>query len=200
MLKVGLTGGIGSGKSTVSNIMKERGIAIVDADKISKEIYTLHPELLGEIRRIFGEGFISYYGELKRRELGNYIFRYPAEREKLEKLVIPLIKSEINKQVEEYDRTGAKICVIDAPTLIENGMHNDMNINILVWVDMNTQISRVQKRDGLGKSGVIDRINSQMSLDKKKEYVDFIIDNGSDVKSTKEQVDNIINILLMYVE
>jgi dephospho-CoA kinase len=198
MLKVGLTGGIGSGKSTVSSILKEKGIAVIDADVVSREVHALYPELTREIKVNFGEGFYDADGSLKRKELGNYIFQNPGERKKLEDIVLPYIIREIFIRLQEYDKKGESWCILDAPTLIEQGLHQQMNFNILVWVDRQTQIERVMRRDGLTEQQVISRINAQMSLDRKKEFADFIIDNSKDLLTTRNQVERILAELKAY--
>lgn len=198
MLKVGLTGGIGSGKSTVSSILKEKGIAVIDADVVSREVHALYPELTREIKLSFGEGFYDAHGNLKRKELGNYIFQNPGERKKLEDIVLPYIIREIFIRLQEYDKKGESWCILDAPTLIEQGLHQQMNFNILVWVDRQTQIERVMRRDGLTEQQVISRINAQMSLDRKKEFADFIIDNSKDLLTTRNQVERILAELKAY--
>lgn len=198
MLKVGLTGGIGSGKSTVSSILKEKGIAVIDADVVSREVHALYPELTRKIKLSFGEGFYDADGNLKRKELGNYIFQNPGERKKLEDIVLPYIIREIFIRLQEYAKKGESWCILDAPTLIEQGLHQQMNFNILVWVDRQTQIERVMRRDGLTEQQVISRINAQMSLDRKKEFADFIIDNSKDLLTTRNQVERILAELKAY--
>ncbi|EES90680.1 dephospho-CoA kinase [Clostridium botulinum C] len=192
MIKVGLTGGIGSGKSTVSNILKSKNIPIIDADLISREVLYIYPEVLEEIKNIFGEEFIDEKGNLKRRELGNYIFGNNLLRKKLENLIIPYIKKEIFKRVDEYSNLHKRICIIDAPTLIEHHINESMDINILVWVDKKTQIERVKTRDNMSEEEVLQRINSQMSLEEKSKYVDFTIDNSGDLDTTKEEINKIL--------
>jgi dephospho-CoA kinase len=195
VLKVGLTGGIGSGKSTVSSLLKDKGIIIIDADLISREVIEKYPQISQEIRKKFGEQFFDTEGRLLRRKLGDFIFRYNGERKKLEEIIIPFIKQEIFNKLVEYDRVGTKVCVLDAPTLIENGLHEMMDLNILVWVDRVNQIIRLRKRDNLNDEQIANRISAQMNLDRKKEYVNFIIDNSKSVNYTKEQVDEVISIL-----
>jgi dephospho-CoA kinase len=195
MIKIGLTGGIGSGKSTVSSILKGHNFTIIDADLISRDIYDIYPKLLETIKNEFGEQFIDESGKLLRRKLGDYIFKYIERRKTLESIVIPLIKEEILKRLHEYDRIGEKFCIVDAPTLIENNLHEDMDINILVWTDKSTQLARLRKRDNLNEEQAVNRINSQMSLDEKRKFVDFIIDNSSSIEDTKEQVVRLITIL-----
>lgn len=198
MLKIGLTGGIASGKSTVSNLLKEQGFTIVDADIIAREVLEIYPEILDRVRKQFGEGFFDYRGTFLRKEFGNYIFKYPRERVKYEEIIMPFIKKEIFNKFEEYNKNGAKVVILDAPTLIENNLQDSMDYNILVWVSKEAQLSRLTKRDAITNNEALNRIKSQMDLDSKKEFVNFIIDNSKDLNSTKEQVKDIVNILNMY--
>ncbi|MFL0267775.1 dephospho-CoA kinase [Candidatus Clostridium radicumherbarum] len=192
MIKVGLTGGIGSGKSTVSNFLKEKGIPIIDADIISRDILILYPEVVGNIRKEFGSEFFDDKGLLKRRELGNFVFKNTEGKLKLEALTIPYIIKEIFLKIEKYKDEGFKMCIVDAPTLIETGLYKAMDFNILVWVDLNTQIERVVKRDNLNLDDVKNRINAQIPLEDKKKYVNFIIDNRSSIEATMKQVDKVL--------
>ncbi|WP_035288269.1 dephospho-CoA kinase [Clostridium sp. KNHs214] len=192
MLKIGLTGGVGSGKSTVSNILREQGIKIIDADLISREVLNIYPEIKEKIKAAFGEDFLDEEGNLERRQLGNYIFKQDERRKKLERIIMPYIKKEIDLRFEAYEKSGEYICVLDAPTLIEQDIYKHMHKNILVWVDRNTQIKRVMTRDDFTEKQVLDRIKSQMHLDEKKKHVDFIIDNSKDLLNTRKQINNII--------
>lgn len=196
MIKVGLTGGIGSGKSTVSKILKDREIPIVDADIIAREVLNIYPDILTSIRKEFGEGYINEKGELKRRELGNLIFNNEVKRKKLEDITIPFIKEEIFKRMEQYNKQEEKICVVDAPTLMEHQLHKYMDINIVVWVDRKTQIERVTFRDKLSNDEAEARINSQMSLEEKRKLADFIIDNTKNLDNTIAQIETILTAIL----
>lgn len=196
MLKIGLTGGIGSGKSTVSKLISEKGIAVIDADAIAREILILYPEVLINIRTQFGDSFFDSNGLLKRKELGNFVFNSSKEKLKLESITLPFIIKEIFFRIEKYKKEGAKLCIVDAPTLIETDLYKVMDINILVWVDLNTQIKRVMKRDYLSLENVKIRINSQMPLNDKKIYVNFIIDNRGSLEYTKEQLETLLQKLI----
>jgi dephospho-CoA kinase len=191
VIKIGLTGGIGSGKSTVSNILRESGISIVDADIIAREVIENYPVIIEKIKHIFSEKFIDISGKLKRREFGNYIFSNEVERSKYETIIIPFIKKEILKKVEELEQKHEKICVIDGATLIENGFCSYLDEMLLVWVNKGVQINRVKNRDELTESQVLDRINSQMSLEEKKKYADFVLDNSNTLDETKTQLKDI---------
>lgn len=191
ILKIGLTGGIGAGKSTVSEMIKGKNIPVIDADKISREVLKLYPEILMKVKEIFGEEFLDNNGELKRKEFGSYIFKNKNKRIKYENIIMPYIKKETFERIKALEKNKESICVLDAPTLIEQGLYKYMDINILVWGDKDVQISRVKKRDGLSTAEVINRINSQMSMEEKKKFVNYIIDNSRDIENTKGELDKI---------
>lgn len=195
MLRIGLTGGIGSGKTTISSLLKEKGIPIVDADIIAREVLKEYPLILETIKEKFGTKFINENGELTRREFGNFIFKNPLKRLEYEEIIMPYIKKEIFDQMNEYEKLGEVACVVDAPTLIEQGLNECMDFNILVWVDTQTQIERVKERDKLKDEEVLDRINSQMSLNEKRKVVDFIIDNTFTIEETKKQVEKLVKVI-----
>ncbi|MBO0567572.1 dephospho-CoA kinase [Clostridium botulinum] len=175
IFKIGLTGGIGAGKSTISEMIKGKNIPVIDADKISREVLRLYPEILIEVKEVFGKEFVDDNGHLKRREFGSYIFRNKNRRIEYENIIMPYIIKEMFRRVKELEENKEQICVLDAPTLIEQGLYKYTDINILVWVDKNTQINRVVKRDRLTTGEVINRINAQMSMEEKKKFVDYII-------------------------
>lgn len=193
MIKLGLTGGIGSGKSTVSNFLREIGIKVIDADIISREVLISHPEILVDIRSEFGDQVFNEDGSLNRKELGEIIFSSLENKKKLEEIMIPRIREEIEKQFVELKLSGEDVVVLDAPTLMENNMHVDMDATILIWVDVESQISRVINRDGLERQHIINRIQAQMSLDEKKKYADFIVDNRFSVDNTLKQIKKILS-------
>lgn len=192
MIKVGLTGGIGTGKSTISAVIKNNGFKVIDADTISRDVLVKYPDILKRVRIDFGEGFFDWRGEFRRKEFGNHIFRFPNQRKKFEDLIMPYIKMEIEKLLKDYEESGEKVVFIDAPTLIETNLHEDMDYVILVWADSATQIRRVRNRDKLTNNDVLNRINSQMPLEKKKEFANIIIDNNKELENTLNQVDEII--------
>jgi len=195
VIKIGLTGGIGSGKSTVSKMLLEQGFKIIDADTIAREVLVKYPEILEKIRINFGEGFFDWRGEFRRKEFGNHIFRFPKQRKKYEEIIIPYIKNEIFMEIEKYEKTNEKMIILDAPTLIETNLHKEMDYIILVWVDSNTQVMRIKNRDNLSREEITNRINSQLPLDSKKDYANIIIDNSKELLKTKDQVNKVIDFL-----
>lgn len=199
MIIIGLTGGIGSGKSTVSNILRENGISIIDADIVSRGVLKKYPQIINNIELKFGKSFFDSKGSLKRKKFGNYIFSNKELRREYESIIIPYIKKDIFIEIERLKRERKDICVLDAATLIENKFYRYMNEVILVWVDVNTQINRVKIRDKLSDSEVIMRINSQMSLNEKKKYASFVLDNSGDIFETKLNLNSIlIKIMIKY--
>lgn len=192
MLKIGLTGGIGSGKSTVSRMLKKKGFPIVDADIVAREVLETYPQILEQVKKHFGYNFFDENGKLKRKQFGNFIFSKEERKKDYENIIMPFIKNEIFNRITELEKEKEDVCILDAPTLIENGLHVKMDINILVWVDLKTQIERVKKRDVLSEDQVFNRINSQMSLEDKKKVVDYIIDNSGTIERTKREVNKIL--------
>ena len=195
MIKIGLTGGIGSGKSTVSFMLKDAGFNIIDADVIARDVLVKYPEILERVRVEFGSGFFDWRGDFRRKEFGNHIFRFPKQRKKYEEIILPYIKREIYENIDKLEKKNADFVIVDAPTLIENDLHKDMDYVILVWVDKNTQIQRVKSRDTLSKDEAINRINAQMPLDRKKDFSNIVIENNDTLAKTKEQVDLLIEFL-----
>jgi dephospho-CoA kinase len=192
MLKIGLTGGIGSGKSTISNILKKRGFNIIDADIVAREVLNIYPETICNIREQFGESFFDENNGLKRRELGNFIFAFEERRKEYEKIIMPFIEKEIFYRIHQLDEAGEELCILDAATLIENKFHKHMDVNVLVWVDSFTQIQRIKNRDKLDDKEIIDRINSQMTLEEKIRFADYIIDNSRSLENTKKELNEIL--------
>lgn len=188
MLKIGITGGIGSGKSTISDMLRKQGLSIIDADIVAREVLIIYPEILQKVREQFGKEFFNENGELKRKEFGNYIFAAEERREEYENIIMPFIKECIFTNLDKFKKEGKQVCFVDAATLIENNLHKYMDVNILVWVDLKTQIERVRNRDALTEEQVIDRISSQMPLEDKKRLCDFIIDNSKTLEHTEKEL------------
>jgi dephospho-CoA kinase len=195
MIKIGLTGGIGTGKSTVSAILKNEKFKVIDADSIAKEVLEKNPQILETVRAQFGSGFFDWRGEFRRKEFGNHIFRFPKQRIRYEAIIMPYIKEEMGNTIQTYEKKGEKIVIIDAPTLIENDMQKDMDYIILVHADNSVQIQRVMNRDKLTKVEAVSRINSQMPMEEKKDYANIIIDNNGDLIETQKQVYDLIDFI-----
>ncbi|SHK10344.1 dephospho-CoA kinase [Anaerobranca californiensis DSM 14826] len=189
MKKIGLTGGIASGKSTISKILRRLGAAIIDADLEAKA--TLKPETKcwELLVKEFGRGILKPDNTIDRKKLGNIVFGKPEKLKKLNEIVHPFVKERIKNKMAEIETKGKhKAIVLDAPLLIETGFHNLVDEVWVVDVDRETQVQRVMKRDSLSREQAIARINSQLPREERIKYATAIIDNMGTRKNTREQI------------
>lgn len=189
MLTVGLTGGIASGKSTVSRLLRERGAPIVDADQIVHQLQAPGSPLLAEIAAAFGATVIRPDGSLDRPRLGSIVFADPAKRQQLEAIVHPPVRAQIWAEAAEHERAGAPAVILDIPLLVEGGWQEQLDRVWLVWVDAKTQVERLMARDGLPREGALARIGAQMELDQKRAFADLVIENTGSLAQLEAQVD-----------
>jgi len=186
---IGLTGSIGTGKSSVSDILKRKyNIPIIDADKISKEAVMKGSLGLEKIKEAFGSEFILPNGELDRVKMGGLVFENKDARLKLNSIVHPEVKNRFDTLVKEYDDKGYSYVVYDCPLLIEENLMEFVDVVMLVYASFDIQLNRVIKRDKLEKEDALKRIYSQMSLKEKIKYADIIIDNDGDFNRLEEQI------------
>lgn len=190
---IGLTGGIASGKSTVSALLKEKGAAIIDADKIAREIMTKCKPAWHEVVDYFGDEILNEdKNDIDRKKLADIVFSDKAKLEVLNSITHPKIIEEIKRQVEEYKKAGKKIIVIDAALLIEAGLNKIVDEVWVVAVNEEVQLQRLMTREkGITKDEAVKRIKSQMPLTEKLKFADRVIDNNSTIEETKNQVDKI---------
>jgi dephospho-CoA kinase len=185
---IALTGGIGTGKSTVSKFFMLYGFLIIDADELSKEILSQNVEF---VRDTFGEEFIYIDGTIDRKKLGALVFQDSQERKKLENFLHPLIKKAIIKKAEIFEK-AQKPYLIDIPLFFETKNY-DIKKSIVVYATPEQQLQRIIQRDGLSDIEAINRIKSQMNIDDKKELATFVIDNTKDLKHLQKEVERVIN-------
>jgi len=183
---IGLTGGIGSGKSTVSEYLIKNGIEVIDADQIGKDIVKPGMKALIEIANVFGEEVILANGSLNREKLGQIVFSDKEKLEKLNSITLKIIKEEIDKQIHNSKND---IIVIDAAILIETKLHETVDEIWLVSIDKQTQIERIKNRNQLNEEEIINRINSQMTNEERKKYANVVLDNQGTVEELYEKVD-----------
>ncbi|MFQ5560722.1 MAG: dephospho-CoA kinase [Nitrospinota bacterium] len=189
MLKVGLTGGIATGKTFVSGILKKLGAYTIDADTLSREVVLPRKAAFYEIVRQFGKNILDREGCIDRQALGKIVFSDRQKLRLLEEIVHPEVIKAQDRWLEELaGKTPSAIAVVDAPLLIEAGVHEKMDTVIIVVTTPETQIKRALARGAVSKEEVVKRIEAQMPLSEKTRYGDFIIDNNGSRMSTKEQV------------
>ena len=188
MRVIGLTGGIGTGKSTVSEYLASKGFEIIDADLIARQIVQPGSPLLDRIAEVFGNQFILPDGSLDRKALGAYIFRDPQRRKQLDDIMMGSIVSTIRESI----RNAEGNVIVDAPLLFEAGLDADVEAVWLVDAADDIRIKRVCARDNISAQQVADRINNQMPQSEKAAKSDEIIDNSGSEEELYQQIDRLI--------
>jgi len=189
MLKVGLTGGIGSGKSTVSGILRGLGARIIDADVLAREVLEPGKQAFTETICLFGKRILGSDGRIDRKALANIVFKDQEKRKLLEGIVHPRVFEEEARIVAGIEATEPDAVIFfDAALLIEAGVHSRMDKVVLVWCSPVTQLERLVKRCGLSDADALLRLNAQMPLEEKKRYATHLIDNDGSLEGTERQV------------
>ena len=188
MIVIGLTGGIGSGKSTVSSFMKTLGIPVFDADESSRAAVKKGSACLQKIVEFFGPDCLLENGELNRPWVADKVFHDKKILKQYEKIVQDQVLAEAQRFLEEQKEKKAMAAVLDVPLLIECGWHTKVDSVWLVKVPKEVQIQRAMLRDGAAEEAVKARIDAQMPLAEKERYADVVIDNSGTVENTKVQV------------
>jgi len=201
---VGLTGGIGSGKSTVSDYLISKGFHVLDADRIAREIVLPGSEMLIRLAAVFGKKIIQKDGSLDRKKLGEIVFSDPEKRKKLDSMmhleILELIHERIFQIREEAEKSAVaaidpqqaarnKVIFIDAPLLFETGLDQSVEEIWVIDADEETRIRRIMERDGLKREEILDRIKSQMTRDEKNKRADVILDNTGDPEALYRQIE-----------
>lgn len=184
---IGLTGGIASGKTTVSNYLKDRGYTVLDADRYSRQTTAKNGPALPQIIEAFGEDIVNDAGELDRKQLGSIIFNDADKRRTLNEIVHPLIRQMMNADEAKFVQEGHVF--LDIPLLFENGLDQRCDFVVTVFVDRDTQIKRLTERDDLTTEEAEARINSQMPLTDKVMKSKYRIDNNGNLDALYEQID-----------
>ena len=190
MVKVGLTGGIGSGKTTVSNFLLDYGIPVYNSDTQGKTLMNTNLELKNDIVSIFGES-VYENGILNTNLLSSIVFRDSKKIEQLNNLVHPKVADNFKQWIGKNN--NQPILVKEAAILIESRAYLNMDKIILVVSQKSTRINRVSKRDNSDLRSIENRINLQMQDDEKLKYADYVIENNSTLKYLKKEVLKVIN-------
>lgn len=193
MFVVGLTGGIGSGKSTVSQMLRQSGVDVVDADLIARQVVRPGTKAWKQIKQHFGDHMILNNGEIDRKMLSEVIFSDESQRRLLNKITHPEIYKQIFKELLIYLLLWRQFVVLDLPLLFESGkMTHYLTKIIVVKCSREQQIQRLITRNNYSEGESIARIDAQMPLDKKCEMSDFVIDNSRELSDTRNQVRQVV--------
>jgi dephospho-CoA kinase len=196
LLIAGLTGGIASGKSTVSGFLKEAGAVIVDADKIARHVVQKGQPAWQKIVDVFGSSILLPDGEIDRSLLGDIIFHDPEQKQALNRIVHPEVFSENATRLREIEKNQPDaIVILDVPLLIESGMDVGLSEIIVVYIPESLQIQRLMHRDALTPARALARIGSQMPIEEKKKRATLLIDNSGSLEDTRKQTLRIYRLL-----
>ncbi len=188
MFVIGITGGIGTGKSAVSRILEELGVAIIDADRVGHEVYRPQSKAWKQIVANFGQEVLQPSGEIDRKLLGAIVFSDPEARATLNAIVHPCIYQRIELELEKFGRLGTEVVVVEAALLIEAGW---VSLADEVWVVQSPEevvVERLRYRNGLSEEGVLSRIGSQMSFEERRRYANVVVDNSGDMDKLQVNV------------
>lgn len=189
--RIGLTGGIGAGKSTVSSRFRALGAFVLDADAISRSLLEPEGGCFDAVRALFPAA-MGEDGRLNRAHIAKEVFSDPHKRKALNNIVHPAVIARMHLLADEHLRIVPEGMVIfDVPLLIECGMHTDMDCVILVVADDPVRIERIIRRDGCTAEQAEARFSAQMAQDEKRRYADFIIDNSGTLEQLYDQVDSL---------
>ena len=187
---IGLTGGIATGKSTVSEYLASVGYEIIDAEKITHQVQSKGSKGLEAIAAFFGKDIIKEDGELNRQKLGSIVFNDKSKLIELTRIIDPFIRNEVIRRIDE---TKNDVVILDAPTLFENGYHFMCDDIISVVCDFDEQEKRLMERDSLSKEDADSRIKSQWPLKIKAELSTYVIDSNGSIMQTRNQVVKLFN-------
>jgi dephospho-CoA kinase len=196
-LLVGLTGGIATGKSTVSAMLRDMGCVIIDADLLARDVVAPGQPALGAIVDAFGPGVLHADGTLDRKRLGAIVFADPDRRRQLEAITHPAIRALFDARLQALRARGfAGVVVFDAAVMIESGNYKNMDRLVVVVTDPETERARLMARDGISREEADRRIASQMPVTEKAKLADHVIDNSGDRDATAAQVHRVHGALL----
>jgi len=189
---IGLTGSIGTGKSTISKMFDQLDFPVVDADQIAREVVEPERKAYHKIVATFGEKILQENRTIDRKVLGEIIFGDEVKRKQLNEIIHPAIRKEMLAQKEQYIKNGAHCVVLDIPLLFESKLTHFVDKIIVVYVDPDTQLQRIIERDKRSKEVALQRINSQIPVSKKVKLADATINNNGTKEDSFIQLKKIL--------
>ena len=192
---IGLTGGIASGKSTVARRLRERGVPVIDADQVARDVVALGEPTLEHLRLTFGDGVIEPDGSLNRKALGAIVFADPAKLAALNAITHPANMARVGQRLVELQREGHPWVIYEAALIIENDLSPGLSGLIAVVCDPERQVARVQARDGLSEEAARQRLAAQTDNTTREAQADGVLRNDGDLASLLEATDTLIDAL-----
>jgi len=188
MLIVGLTGGVASGKTAISQVLKGEGAYIIDADQIARELVQPNRPAWNELIRAFGKEILQEDGSIHRKKLADKVFADPKKRKLLNQILHPRIKEEMDRRTKEIGQKDPEaIVVIDAPLIVELGDQRDLDKLIVVASTQTQQIERLKERDGISPEEGLRILSSQMPVEEKVKLADYVIRNEGSIEEAKKR-------------
>ncbi|ATH62438.1 dephospho-CoA kinase [Staphylococcus pasteuri] len=189
---IGLTGGIASGKSTVSELLTAFGFKVIDADTAAREAVAKGTTGLEKVRETFGEEAIDENGEMDRKYMGDLVFNNPDQRLVLNEIVHPIVREIMDEKKQQYIEEGHNV-IMDIPLLFENELQDTVDEVWLVYTSESIQIDRLMERNDLTQEEAKARVYSQISIDKKSRMADHVIDNLGDKLELKQNLEKLLS-------
>ncbi len=194
MIIAGLTGGIASGKSTISRFLSDAGAHVVDADKIAREVVKPGTPGYDAILAFFGRTILLPDGDIDRKRLGEIIFNEPDKKARLDAIVHPLVFERSGEMIAQIaTETPDAVVIMDVPLLMEADMERDLEAVIVVYVPETLQLERLMNRDGIDEQAAMARIRSQMPIEEKRKRATLVIDNSGSLSDSRREALAVFN-------
>jgi dephospho-CoA kinase len=185
---IGLTGGIGSGKSTVAQYLAELGAVVIDADKVGHEAFQPGTPLFSEVVAVFGKEVVAPDGEIDRKKLGQVVFADPGARERLNRMMWARIWEMIELRIDDLRKCNTGVVVVEAFGLIEAGWHKLVDLVWVTTVSEKIAVERLKKQRGMTEAEILARIHSQPSNEERTKHADVVIHNDGKPEEVKAKV------------
>jgi dephospho-CoA kinase len=189
----GLTGGIGSGKSTAAELLRQHGVPVVDADELAREVVAPGTVGLTEVVEAFGADVLGPDGALDRKRLGARVFSDPEARKRLNSITHPLVRQLSQVRFTELGASGVELAAYDVPLLFEVGLDAVLRPVVLIAAREATQLARIRARDGLSEADARARIAAQLPLEEKRRRADYVLENDGTLESLDAQVSALVS-------
>jgi dephospho-CoA kinase len=201
LITAGLTGGIATGKSTVSGFLEKMGAVIIDADRIARQAVQKGTAAWQRILAHFGPAVLTDAGEINRPYLAEIVFARPREKQVLESIVHPFVFEQIRKETRSIAQINPETVIVqDVPLLIESGMYQKQSLIILVYAPESVQLERLIRRNGFSPEEALARIRAQMPIEDKRRFAHMVIDNSKTISDTEAQTEALYRLLKQRVE
>jgi dephospho-CoA kinase len=191
MLKIAITGGAGSGKTTVARMFKELGAEVLDADEVAREVVAVGEPAWQDLRRLYGDDYFNPDGSLNRSKLAGRVFADPEARRRLDGVIHPRVAAALQARMAALAGRRVQLVLVDVPLLFETGREAAFDRVIVVTAPQDQRLRRLRERDGRGEEEIRGILAAQWPLDDKAARADYVVDNGGGLSDTREQVTNI---------